>query len=340
MNDTALIEETARRSLSEALTQEVIEAAERGLWPAALWNRVEADGFIQPSALASDAAEALEIEAAVIRAAAATAAPIPIVETVLAGAFVAAHGLEPPPGPLTIATFAPGEELTRHGERITGRLERVPWGRDAIGIVAIAGGDLVVLDPKSAELTTGANLAGEPRDKLDFRDAQPLAVGNAVDRERMIARGAAARAIQLAGAAGRVLEITVAYATQRNQFGRPIGNFQAIQHQLAAAASELASARVAADQAYQALSAGKGEIFACAIAKARASDAAGAVARAGHQVHGAIGFTMEYQLQRFTRRIMAWRSEFGSSAFWARRIGEIILADPNRSAWSIITTGS
>jgi acyl-CoA dehydrogenase len=340
MNDTALIEETARRSLSDALTAEVIEAAERGVWPAAVWDRLEADGFLLPSALAGDAAEALEIEAAVLRAAAATAAPIPIAETALAGSFLTAHGLEPPPGPLTLATFAPGEELLRHGERISGRLERVPWGRDAAAVVAIASGDLVVLDPKLAALSTGTNLAGESRDTLDFIDAQPLAVGNAVDRERMLIRGAAARAMQLTAAAERVLEMTVEYATQRNQFGRPIGNFQAIQHQLAAAASELASARVAADQAYQALGAAKGELFACAIAKARASDAAGAVARAGHQVHGAIGYTMEYQLQRFTRRIMAWRGEFGSSAFWARRIGEIVLADTSRPAWSIITAGS
>jgi acyl-CoA dehydrogenase len=57
-------------------------------------------------------------------------------------------------------------------------------------------------------------------------------------------------------------------------------------------------------------------------------------------VHGAIGYTMEYQLQRFTRRIMAWRGEFGSSAFWARRIGELVLADTSRPAWAIITAGS
>ncbi|MGH7839516.1 MAG: acyl-CoA dehydrogenase family protein, partial [Candidatus Binataceae bacterium] len=293
------------------------------------------------SALAADAPEAFAIEAAVLRAAAATAAPIPLAETLLATSFLAAHDLEPPEGPLTLATFASGEELVRHGERVSGSLARVPWGRDASAIVAIAGGDLVLLDPKSGELVTGTNLADEPRDTIRFSGAQPLAIGGPVDRAQMRARGAAARAVQLAEAAARVLEITAEYATQRQQFGRPIGNFQAIQHQLAAAAGELASARVASQQAYQALAAGRGAIklFACAIAKTRAGDAAGAVARVGHQVHGAIGYTMEYQLQRFTRRIQSWRGEFGSSALWARQIGEMVLAEANRSAWSIVTSG-
>jgi acyl-CoA dehydrogenase len=136
------------------------------------------------------------------------------------------------------------------------------------------------------------------------------------------------------------LEITVEYATQRNQFGRPIGNFQAIQHQLAAAAGEVASARVAAQQAYLAIAAGRNQLFACAVAKARASDAAGVIARTAHQVHGAIGYTREYQLQRYTRRIQAWRGEFGSSALWSRRLGEMVLAEKDRSLWEIITAGT
>ena len=339
MNDLTLIEETARRSIVDALTPEVIEAAARGVWPAALWERLEGQGMLQPAALAGEPGEALSIEAALLRAVGATAAPIPLAETAIAGSLLAAQGFEPPAGVVTLATFAPGEELTRHGERISGILERVPWARDAVGVVAIASGDLVLLDLKSGEIVHGTSLAGEPRDTVHFKEAQPMGVGGPGDRERILARGAAARAVQMAAAATRVLELTVEYATQRQQFGKPIGNFQAIQHQLAAAAGEVASARVAGQQAYRALAAGHGDLFACAIAKTRAGDAAGAVARVGHQVHGAIGYTMEYQLQRFTRRIQAWRGEFGASGFWSRRIGEMVLAESNRSAWSIVTSG-
>jgi acyl-CoA dehydrogenase len=288
---------------------------------------------------AGDAAEGLEIEAAVLRAAAATALPLPVAETALAGWFLAQQGIEPPAGPLSIASFVEDDKLSFESGRVSGRLARVPWGRNAVGVVAIANGTFLLLDPRSAMITRGVNMAAEPRDTIEFHEATPLAVGATADEERMLCRCAAVRALQLGEAAARGLEISVEYAGQRKQFGRPIGGFQAIQHQLAAAAGEVASARIAAQQAYLALAAGKNVLFGCAIAKARANDAAGTVARIAHQVHGAIGFTQEYQLHRFTRRIQSWRGEFGASAFWNRRLGELALGAPNRSLWSIVSSG-
>lgn len=340
MNDLALIEETTLRTITAGLTPEVVEATERGVWPATLWERLAAQGLIEPSTIAAtdEPAEGLEIEAAVIRAAAATATPLPVAENALAGWFLARHGIDAPAGPLTLAACAPGDALTVSGGLVTGVLERVPWGRDALGVVAVTGGVLLLLDAKSAQVTPGTNVAGEPRDRLRFDSSRPLATGTAADSDAMLLRCAAARAVQLGAAAARTLEITVEYATQRQQFGRPIGNFQAIQHQLAAVASEVASAQVAARQAYFALAAEKNEAFACAIAKARASDAGGAVARVAQQVHGAIGYTREYQLQRFTRRISSWRGEYGAAAFWSRRLGELVIAERDRSLWSMITS--
>ncbi|MGO9264715.1 MAG: acyl-CoA dehydrogenase family protein [Candidatus Binataceae bacterium] len=345
MSDIALIEDTTVRTITSGLTAEVIESAERGVWPAALWERLAEQGLTQPAAIAESdaAAEGLEIEAAVLRATATTALPLPVAETALAGWLLAHHGIEAPAGPLSLAAFNDGDTLTYAGGQVTGSLQRVPWGRDAIAIVAIAGNTMVLLDAKStvrsAQMTEGLNMAGEPRDTLRFNSAKPLAVGGKADADLMLCRCAAARAVQLASAAARALEITVEYATQRQQFGRAIGNFQAIQHQLAAVASEIASAQVAARQAYSAFATARGEAFAAAIAKARANDAAGAVARVAQQVHGAIGYTREYQLQRFTRRIQSWRGEYGASGFWSRRLGELILAQSDRSLWSIITAG-
>ena len=341
MNDIALIEDTARRVITDGLTPSVIEAAEHGTWAGAIWDQLERQGLLQPSAIAEGdgTTESLEIEAAVLRATAATALPLPVAETALAGWFLKQHGIEFRGGVLTVASFANGENLSLEGGRVSGKLERVPWGARAMGVVAIASGKLMLLDPHSANVTLGMNMANESRDSLALSGASPLAVGDVVDYETTLARCAAVRALQMAEAAARVLEISVEYAGQRKQFGKPIGGFQAIQHQLAAAAGEVASARVAAQQAYLALAAGQNVVFACAIAKARANEAAGNVARIGHQVHGAIGFTQEYQLHRFTRRIQSWRSEFGASAFWNRRLGELVLAEPNRSLWSIVTSG-
>jgi acyl-CoA dehydrogenase len=342
MSDIALIEETAVRTITSGLTAEVIEAAERGVWSATLWDLLAEQGLTQPAAIAAgdDAPAGLEIEAAVLRASATSAVPLPVAETALAAWLLARHGIEAPAaGPLSLAAFTDGDTLTYGSGQASGVLQRVPWGRDAIAIVAVAGASLLLLDAKSAQITPGVNMAGEPRDTLRFTSVKPLAVGEAADADLMLCRGAAARAVQLGAAAARALEITVEYATQRQQFGRPIGNFQAIQHQLAAVASEVASAQVAARQAYLAFATAKGEAFVAAIAKARANEAAGAVARVAQQVHGAIGYTREYHLQRFTRRIQSWRGEFGASAFWTRRVGDAILGQSNRSLWSIITDG-
>ena len=89
------------------------------------------------------------------------------------------------------------------------------------------------------------------------------------------------------------------YAGERVQFGRPIGRFQAVQQQLALAAAEVAAASAAAEAAARAADA-DGVLAAelpIAMAKARTSEAAGAVARIAHQVHGAIGFTREHDLR-------------------------------------------
>ena len=341
MSDIALIEETTIRTITSGLTAEVIESAEGGVWPAALWQRLAEQGLTQPASIVGkdNPAEGLEIEAAVVRAAATTATPLPVAETAIGAWSLMRHGIEvPASGALSLSAFSEGDRLMYRG-KTSGVLERVPWGRNASAIVAIAGGVMILLDAGSAQVTPGTNVAGEPRDTLRFESATPLAVGALADADLMLSRCAAARAMQLAAAAARSLALTVEYATQRQQFGLPICNFQAIQHQLAAAASEVASADVAARQAYLAFAVGKDERLAAAIAKARANDAAGAVARVAQQVHGAIGYTWEYQLQRFTRRIQSWRGEFGATAFWSRRIGELILAQSCRSLWSIITDG-
>jgi acyl-CoA dehydrogenase len=120
---------------------------------------------------------------------------------------------------------------------------------------------------------------------------------------------------QLAGALMEAFRRTLQYANERNQFGRPIGKFQAIQHQLAVMSEHVFAARMAARLGC----AGEGawpDPLRVAVAKARCSQAALAVAEAGHAIHGAIGFTEEYDLQLYTRRLHAWRQTAGSESYW------------------------
>jgi len=132
-------------------------------------------------------------------------------------------------------------------------------------------------------------------------------------------------AAQIVGALERVLDLSVAFANQRVQFGRPIGKFQAIQHQLAVMAEQVAAARLAAQIGCQGPGLQPDRLHA-AVAKARTSEAAGIVAPMAHAIHGAIGITAELDLQLYTRRLHAWRAEHGSELAWHRVLGQAVLA--------------
>src|SRR6185503_4445594 len=106
------------------------------------------------------------------------------------------------------------------------------------------------------------------------------------------------RAAQIAGALDAALSLAVQYTRERKQFGRPLAAFQAIQQQLAVLAEETAAADMAAAAGFQALSR-EDATFECMSAKLRANQAAGVGASISHQVHGAMGFTQEYPLQKF-----------------------------------------
>jgi alkylation response protein AidB-like acyl-CoA dehydrogenase len=161
-----------------------------------------------------------------------------------------------------------------------------------------------------------------------------------VGAEDVIARGeravdALAHSIQVAtvvvcaelvGIAQRVLEITVEYARTRQQFSRPIGAFQAVQHQCADMLVWTESARSAAYYAAWALSTGAPDAGrAVAVAKAYASDATCAVCHRGVQVHGGIGFTWEHDLHLYLKRARSGAALFGDATFQREQIARLTL---------------
>ncbi|MHB8499574.1 MAG: acyl-CoA dehydrogenase family protein [Candidatus Acidiferrales bacterium] len=145
------------------------------------------------------------------------------------------------------------------------------------------------------------------------------------DRER----GALMRSIQMCGAMARVRDLTILHAGERNQFGQPINRFQAVQQQLAELAAEAAAADaiVGGALAHPSRSA-------VAAAKVVTGRAAGRVAAIAHQVHGAIGFTQEHRLHRFTTKLWLWRDEFGTDSDWAIELGRSLAG---RNLWEETT---
>jgi alkylation response protein AidB-like acyl-CoA dehydrogenase len=128
---------------------------------------------------------------------------------------------------------------------------------------------------------------------------------------KAIARGAVARCAEMIGGAKKVLEMTLNYAKERVAFGHPIGAYQSIQHRCADMLIDLEGARVVTYQAGWALNSGLPAEDKVAIAKAWTNQAYRRIVTSAHQVHGAIGFTMDHVLHWYTRRARAQEFSFG-----------------------------
>lgn len=162
---------------------------------------------------------------------------------------------------------------------------------------------------------------------LTWSPEQLRAAGVIRQRPQFDARSlqAAVVAAQMAGAMRAVFQRSLHYANERQQFGRAIGRFQAIQHQLAVMSEHVFAARMAAQLGCS----GDGIVpdrLRVAVAKARCSEAALVVTELAHAIHGAIGFTEEYDLQLFTRRLHAWRLTAGSEAYWQALAGQALMS--------------
>lgn len=302
----------------------LVETAEKlfgGVSPDAtlgtIWPALDEAGFpllLTPEAkggFGGDWADAF----AVFRLAGFHALPAPLPEAVVANWIAGQAGFATRDG---LATIAGGVEGRLEDARFSGTLSAVPWGEDAASVLFDLDGRTVrVSRTDVVETTVSRNPAGEPRATLRFDRAGAETGDGEVD---VFALGAFARAAQIAGAMDAALALSIAYANERQQFGRPIGKFQALQQNLAVFSEEAAAANCAGQAAAEAADAGEAGIE-TAAAKLRANIAAGRGGAIAHQVHGAIGFTREHPLNRFTRRLVAWRSEFGGERLWSARLG-------------------
>ena len=201
----------------------------------------------------------------------------------------------------------------------------------------------VALVPASrCVLAPGRSLAGDALGDVEIAfasDAHRAGVdGFTADRVGMLA--ATARALQIAGALEAMLEIAVNYAQERVAFGKPISKFQAIQHNLARLGGEVAAAVAVAQSAADAIaSIGADDdelLLEVGAAKVRCGEAAEAGAAIAHQVLGAIGFTDEHVLHRFTLRALSWRDEFGDEVEWSRRLATLVAARSSGEFWRLL----
>jgi acyl-CoA dehydrogenase len=158
----------------------------------------------------------------------------------------------------------------------------------------------------------------------------------------MLLFGSTARSVETAGALETILSLSVAYANERVAFERPIGKFQAVQQNLAHLAGEVAAALAvsgsAADSFVNADSFDDGVFLEAASAKIRCAEAAQDGGAIAHQVFGAIGFTKEHVLHRFTLRMLAWRDDFGNESYWANELGKQVARRGADEFWPLVAS--
>jgi acyl-CoA dehydrogenase len=313
-----LLTDALRSLLQDACTPAVVREIEAGAPAAALWSRLDESGFAD--ALLDEerggAGLALSDAFPLLELCGAHAVPVPLGETMLARALLAAAAVERPEGSIAVGL---GVATASGGLRCA----LVPYGRVSDHVLVAHGADALLLPAATAESVAGVF----PLDATLEWSSEAATAARRVPGHDLLAVQACIASAQLAGALMTVFTRTLQYANERQQFGRAIGKFQAIQHQLAVMAEHVFAARTAAQIGCSA----PGHVpdrLRVAVAKARTGEAAVEVAALAHSIHGAIGFTEEFDLQLYTRRLHAWRQAAGSESFWHAVLGgELVASD-------------
>lgn len=311
------------RMLADLSPPEVVREIEEGGETGPLWQSIIESGFLDALVPEEKDGAGLTLSevGALAQALGRQLVPLPIAQTIVGRALLADAGIASPGGPIVLISPA------RHGNGC--RAASVPLAIVAEHALVDLGDHLVLVGLESSQIVPSGIYRSESAD-IVWPDNP---VGQFLPRPSTGLRGIAAtlRAAEIAGACERLLEMTIEYAGQRVQFGRPIARQQAIQHQLSIMAEQTVMARMAAE--IGCVSGFPPTLLATATAKQVASSAASQIAAIAHAVHGAIGFSEELDLQLYTRRLYEWRMADGSEGYWAGILGRERLA--SKAATSI-----
>jgi alkylation response protein AidB-like acyl-CoA dehydrogenase len=343
------IAETTRRILGDLADPQTINKAGDG-WKAPAWTALEEAGLTLawvPESLGGAGGDLADGFAA-LREAGRFALALPLAETLLAGWLLGRAGIPAPKGAMTCAPARDGDRIALAANgTLAGALRAVPFAKDAAHLAVLVRRDgglaVALIEASQARITDHTGIGGDPLNGVRLDGVRPTAVANApagLDEQTLMLMGAAVRSIQMAGALEAILDLSVAYANERVAFERPIAKFQAVQHNLARLAGETAVAIAASTSAADTIANSRGVdeavFLEAASAKIRVGEAATEGAAIAHQVLGAIGFTREHTLHRFTRRLWGWRDDFGSESAWAVKLGHLVAAKGADGLWPML----
>ncbi|MGH9018309.1 MAG: acyl-CoA dehydrogenase family protein [Acidimicrobiales bacterium] len=325
----------------------------------ALWKAMAEQGWLAVEVTESDGGLGLGLVETVVlcEQLGRHVAPVPFLGSVLAGRALAsalsAGEIEPgtvlggPDVATWVARLSNGEAVgavawSRRPGAVTARGEGDRWtlsGRSDLVVYGPAADVVVVFadvegSPGLFALAPGGSQRPHSEPAMDITrdvgwltlEAEPgLRLGGADGADDLLNRAATAVSAEMLGAADHVLEMTVEYAKDRVQFGRPIGSFQAVKHRCADMLVDVEGMRSATYYAAWAVGADDTEAAAAAsVAKTWGSDAARRVMASGLQVHGGIGFTWEHDLHLFLKRSQLDQMGFGDAGFHRERLARIL----------------
>ena len=347
-----IVAETAERIFSDLADAQNINNAINDSWKTPLWVALTDAGlpltWVPEDCDGSGAS--LADGFSVAGSAGRFAVSIPLVETMLAGWLLAQAGLPSPVGKMTVAPARPQDRITINPDgSLSGRVRAVPFASEAAHIAVIAQGakgySIAQVEASACRIEAGESLGSDASDTVTFDDVKPLSTRPApsgTTPASLMLMGATVRSLQIAGALETMLDITVRYSNERIAFEKQISKVQAVQHNLARLAGEVAAAVAAAGSAADTIanssSFDDAVFLEVASAKVRCAEAAEKGTAIAHQVHGAIGFSMEHILHRYTLRALGWRDDFGHESYWATELGKFVAARGADELWPLVAS--
>ena len=348
-----IVAQTAERIFADLADAQTINRDKNGGWKAPLWRALSEAGL--PLSWVAEEYGGSGVTLAegfgVLSAAGRFALPVPLAETMLAGWLLSQAKLACPEGEMTVAPAGPKDRITINTDgTLSGRARGIPFGREAKHIAVFAQDgkakpSIALVAASHCRIESSLNLGGDSNDTVTFDRVAAIAVKPAPDGfdvTSLLLMGAVMRSLQIAGSLESMLEISVRYSNERVAFEKKISKFQAVQHNLAKLAGKSAAALAAATSAADAFASGTASrdamFLEAASAKIRCSEAAEKAAAIAHQVHGAIGFTIEHILHRYTLRALAWRDDFGSESYWAVELGKRVAANGADELWPLVAS--
>ena len=335
--------DSAERLFGEVCTPAVIRQIEGGADTTSLWSELSSVGFtdaLLPES-ANGAALTLTEVWPMLFSMGRHALPLPYAHTLLARAWlqqahattcvqaqILAQGV--PEGTITFAPFR--VVSSRTGVQAAG----VNFGLTATWVLVQSEKAVWLLPTAQAQRTPSGGHGSLDADLSWSADVAQASLLGQFQQPQFRELLALSLAVLIAGAADRVFEMTLGWANQREQFGKPIGRFQALQQQISEVAEQVFGARMAAEMACRS-STWQPAPALVALAKAQTSQAVARVVAVAHAVHGAIGVTQEFDLQLYTRRLNEWARAGGGAGYWSGVLGQQVL-QANSSALDFVRT--